>query len=231
MLPTNQVINQSFVFLVDSPSHLDLYDGYSIGMALRDALKALRIPCVYTLATNKENFQSALANRLSEAIRQMQPLANINAVPFVHLCMHGAPTGIGLTDGAFLSWQELRTLLISHNYAKGHDPYVCMASCNGFSATNMANAFDSAFSALIGNTGTVLQSDVTVAYMSLYNHLFYKRASFDQAVQAMRYASGDHNFFYAFGDQIKNQRFSEWKSQTTGNPWPNIQPSGNYAIY
>lgn len=224
MLPANQIINQPFVFLVDSPSHHDLYDGYSIGMALRDALRALRIPCFYTLATSKENFQSALMTRLPESVRQMQPSTNVNAIPFVHLCMHGAPMGVGLTDGSFLSWQDLRNLLLAHNYVKGHDPYVCMASCNGFNATNMANAFDTAFSALIGNTGEVLQSDVTVAYMSFYNHLFYKMASFDQAVQAMRYASGDHNFYYTHGEQVKNQRFSEMQSQFINNPWPNPQP-------
>lgn len=213
MLPTNQIINRPFVFLVDSPSHNDLYGGYSIGMALRDALKALRIPCIYTLTTNKENFQLALTTRLPESIQQMQPFTHINAIPFVHLCMHGAPMGVGLTDGSFLSWQDLRNLLLSHNWVKGHDPYVCMASCNGFNATNMANAFDTAFSALIGNTGEVLQSDVTVAYMSFYNHLVYKMASFDQAVQAMRYASGDHNFYYTYGEQVKNQRFAEMQSQ------------------
>jgi hypothetical protein len=100
-----------------------------------------------------------------------------------------------------------------------------MASCNGFNATNMASAFDSAFNVLVGNTGAVLQSDVTVAYMSFYNHLFYKNASFDQAVSSMRLASGDHNFFYTFGEQVKNQRFSEMQFQFASTTWPNPQPS------
>ncbi|MBC7907135.1 MAG: hypothetical protein H7Y60_10360 [Rhodospirillaceae bacterium] len=225
MLPANNVINKPFVFLVDSPSHNDLYDGYSIGMALRDALRAIRIPCFYTLATCKGNFQSALSFRLPDAIAQMQPSANINAIPFIHLCMHGLPNGVGLTDNSFIDWQELRRLLFAHNYAKGRDPYICMASCNGFNATNMASAFDSAFNILIGNMGVVLQSDVTVAYMSFYNHLFCKYSNFDTAVQAMRHASGDHNFYYAIGEQVKNQRFSEMQSQSFNNPWPNPQPS------
>ncbi|WP_130413629.1 hypothetical protein [Fluviicoccus keumensis] len=223
--PISQIVNQPFVFLVDSPSHHDLYDGYSIGMALRDALRAIRIPCFYTLATSNENFRSALTTRLPESIRQMQPSTNINAIPIIHLCMHGAPMGVGLTDGAFLSWQDLRSLLLTHNYVKGHDPYVCMASCNGFNGTNMANAFDSAFSVLIGNTGAVFQSDVTVAYMAFYNHLFYKNASFDQAVKAMCEASGDHNFYYTHGEQVKSQKFAEMQSHFVNNPWPNPQPS------
>ena len=224
MYPTNQTINKPFIFLVDSPSHHDLYEGYSIGMALRDALRAIKIPCFYTLATSKENFRSALTTRLPESIREMQLAENINAIPFIHLCMHGAAEGIGLTDMSFLSWQELRSLLLAHNYVKGHDPYVCMASCNGFNATNMASAFDTAFNVLIGNTGAVFQSDVTVAYMSFYNHLFNKLASYDQAVQAMRVASGDSNFFYTFGEQVKKQRFFEMQSQFSSTPWPNPQP-------
>jgi len=221
----NQFMNRPFVFLIDSPSHVDLYDGYSIGMALRDALRAIRIPCFYTLATCKQNFQAALNVRLPDSIHQMQPSANINAIPFIHLCMHGAQQGVGLTDNSFITWQELRGLLLAHNNTKGQDPYVCMASCNGFNATSMANAFDSAFNVLIGNTGAVLQSDLTVAYLSLYNHLFHKYSNFDQAVQAMRYASGDHNFYYAIGEQIKNQQLSTMNNQFVNNPWPNPQPS------
>ncbi|MDE7527957.1 hypothetical protein [Aeromonas salmonicida] len=221
----NQTLHQPFVFLVDSPSHHDLFGGYSIGMALRDALRAIRIPCFYTLATSKSNFETTLLHRLPDAIHQMQPSPNINSIPFVHLCMHGADMGVGLTDHSFLPWIELRNLLLKHRIVKGHDPYICMASCNGFNATNMATAFDPAFSALIGNTGAVLQSDVTVAYLSFYNHLFFKMANLDQAVIAMRQASGDPNFYYIFGEQVKNQKFLTILSQSVSNPWPNPQPS------
>ncbi|MFQ2132916.1 hypothetical protein ACK34S_10455 [Aeromonas hydrophila] len=217
MINLQQIIQRPFVYLVDSPSHQDLYNGYSIGMALRDTLRAIRIPCFYTLATNKSNFEHCLNIHLPEAIRQMQPFPNINANPFIHLCMHGETNGISLTDNTFFDWSSLRALLLSHNYAKGFDPFVCMASCNGVNATNMANAFDSAFDVLIGNTGQVLQSDVTVAYMSFYNHLFYKGANLEQGVMAMRAASGDQNFYYALGQLVKNQRLAE--TQRTHGNW------------
>jgi hypothetical protein len=61
--------------------------------------------------------------------------------------------------------------------------------------------------------------------MSFYNQLFNKAASFDQAVQAMRHASGDHNFYYAIGEQVKNQRLFEMQSHFADHPWPNPQPS------
>ncbi|MBF4232473.1 hypothetical protein EA848_17635 [Vibrio anguillarum] len=197
------------VFLVDSPSSVDLYEGYSIGMALRDALRAIRIPCFYTLATSTETFTNTFSQRLPTAIAEVQKTPNINAIPFVHLCMHGRPEGIALTDNSFIEWFSLRQMLLSHNNVKGFDPFVCMASCDGINAMNMNNAFDNAFHFLIGNSGKVLQSDVTVAYASFYNNVIYKNYTVEQAVQAMRVACGDNNFFYAHGETLKNQKFQQ----------------------
>ena len=198
-----------FVYIVDSPSPTDLFEGYSIGMALRDALKAIKIPHFYTLATNKEKLSMAMQQMLQKRINEMQAAHYVDAYPFIHLCMHGASQGIGLTDGSYLFWPELRNMLFAHNNSKGYDPLLCMASCEGIGATSMATASDGVFNLLIGNTSSVLQSDLTVAYLSFYNQIFYKNSNIDQAVNAMKIASGDHNFYYAAGQQIKNQRFSE----------------------
>ncbi|EHK9005420.1 hypothetical protein KCU40_004344 [Vibrio vulnificus] len=219
-IPQVQVVNQPMVFLVDSPSSVDLYEGYSIGMALRDALRAIRIPCFYTLATSTETFTNTFSQRLPAAIAEVQKTPNINAIPFVHLCMHGRPEGIALTDNSFIDWLSLRQMLLSHNNVKGFDPFVCMASCDGINAMNMNNAFDNAFHFLIGNSGKVLQSDVTVAYASFYNNVIYKNYTVEQAVQAMRVACGDNNFFYAHGETLKNQRFQQLQlsmAQTKAN--------------
>ncbi|WP_199103899.1 hypothetical protein [Aquitalea sp. ASV11] len=206
-----------FVFIIDSPSPQDLFEGYTIGMALRDALKSIGVPHFYTLAVNREALSAAMGQKLQNCVNQMQPFAlATDAVPLIHLCMHGANEGIGLTDGSFIYWQELRQLLISHNQIKGYDPFVCMASCNGIAASSMAHAYDSVFSYLIGNTGPVLQSDLTVAYLAFYNQIFTKRATVEQSVITMKSASGDQNFFYASGQQIRDQKFNEL---TTG--WQN----------
>jgi len=213
MLPISARQPSPFVYIIDSPSPQDLTEGYSIGMALRDALRAIRIPHFYTLSVNKTEFNAAMQHRLEDCVNQMQPFAQTtDAVPLIHLCMHGANEGIALTDGTFIYWQELRSMLIAHNHIKGYDPFVCMASCNGISASNMAHAYDSVFNYLIGNTGPVFQSDLTVAYLAFYNHIFWKRATVDQSVTAMKLASGDHNFYYAIGRQIRDQRFHELMS-------------------
>ncbi|MDN7586949.1 hypothetical protein [Burkholderia seminalis] len=151
-----------------------------------------------------------MQSKLSHCVNQMQPFSQTtDAVPLIHLCMHGNDSGIALTDNSFLDWQELRWLLLSHNHIKGYDPFICMASCNGINASNMAHAFDSVFSYLIGNTGPVYQNDLTVAYLSFYNHIFHKKSTVEQSVSAMKIASGDSNFYYAIGQQIKAQKFQE----------------------
>jgi hypothetical protein len=207
-----------FVYIVDSPSPRDLFEGYSIGMALRDALKALHIPHFYTLAVDKNMFTVALEEKLPNCILQKQTAFLTNAYPFIHLCMHGADEGIALTNGTYMQWPELRTMLFAHNKVKGYDPFVCMASCNGIRAAEMAHAFDSVYNHLIGNLGPVLQADVTVAYLAFYNHLFYKQATVDQAVTAMKAASGDNNFYYAIGQQEKYRKFQALKWPSSNYP-------------
>ena len=183
-----------FVYIVDSLSSKDLFEGYSIAMALRDSLNAIGIPSVYTLATNKETFEKAFQSRLKESVN------HFNAIPIVHLCMHGNVQGISLTDGTLIKWFDLKNLLIFPQELL----YLCMASCYGINAQSMANAYDSAFKFLVGNTDQVLPSDVTVAYLAFYNHIFHKKATIEQAVEAMRAASGDRNFDYKIGDEIRN---------------------------
>ena len=209
-----------FVFIIDSPSSHDLFEGYTIGMALRDALRSIRVPHFYTLAVNRETLGTAMGQKLQHCVNQMQPFAQTtDAVPLIHLCMHGANEGIGLTDGSFIGWPELRQLLVSHNQIKGYDPFVCMASCNGIAASSMAHAYDSVFSYLIGNTGPVLQSDLTVAYLAFYNQIFLKRATLEQSVMTMKSASGDQNFFYSSGQLLKSQKFYELSSDWLSPSW------------
>lgn len=215
--------NYPFVFLVDSPLSVDLLDGYSIGMALRDTLNAIKIPCHYTLAIDQNTFSQAFSYRLPKAVHEFNRQTGLNAFPFIHLCIHGAPQGIQLTDKTTINWLALRQLVFNHNQVKGFNPFVCMASCNGIHAHHMATAFDSAYSCLIGNTGEVFQSDVTVAYASFYNSMIHKHMSVDNAVLAMRSASSDHNFYHANGEMIQNQKFADFQRTL-------VQPQINPAL-
>ena len=208
--PTPHLPKQPFVYIVDSPSPSDLAAGYTIGMGLRDALRSIRIPHYYILAVGQNELKVGLDSWLEYYVNQMRAIfPHTDPVPIIHLCMHGANTGIGLTDGTFVQWDSLRQLLAPHKRIKGCDPFVCMASCNGIGATSMPHAFDGVFEWLIGNGGTVYQGDLTVAYLTFYNQLFWKGASVENAVHAMRNATGDYNFQYALGENLRSMHFQQ----------------------
>lgn len=60
---------------------------------------------------------------------------------------------------------------------------------------------------MIGHTGAVGQSDLTVAYLAFYHHIFLKSSiDIEQAVEAMKVASGDTNFHFAHGDTIQQYK-------------------------
>lgn len=105
-----------FVFIVDSPSQDDLYfsGGFSIGMALRSCLYAIKIPHCYYFAPNLVRFEEIFKSHLSAYISQAQSNPGIDSFPFIHLCMHGADQGIGLTNGDFIWWNQLREHLFYH---------------------------------------------------------------------------------------------------------------------
>jgi hypothetical protein len=194
-----------FVYIVDSPSPSD--DKYSIGMALRDVLTAIHISVIYTQVFNRTDLGSVLGEQLKKCIDQYQVSPSSNAYPFIHLCMHGNQEGVSLIDGTTIKWSILRQMLLSHNDVKGYNPLVCMASCYGFHALSMINDYDSVFHYLVGHTGAVGQSDLTVAYLAFYHHIFLKNSiDIEQAVEAMKVASGDTNFHFAHGDTIQQYR-------------------------
>lgn len=195
-----------FVYIVDSPSNDDLIDGLTIGMALRAALQAIKIPVIYTLTSNQINFELSLTTKLDNCIKQFQATSYSNSYPFIHLCMHGNSGGVAFTDGNHYSWSNLKNILRAHNMMKGFDPFVCMASCNGLDGMRMVDKYNRVFRYLIGNSTIVLQSDLTVGYLSFYNHLFHKKRTIEDAVIAMKIASGDNNFYCIQGEQVRLQR-------------------------
>lgn len=198
-----------FVYIVDSPSDQDLLDGFTIGMALRAALQAIKIPVIYTLTSNKMSFEWSLTSKLDNCIKQFQSTNYSNYYPFIHLCMHGNSDGVAFTDHSHYPWESLKNILRAHNTMKGFDPLVCMASCNGLEGARMVDSNNSVFTYLIGNSSIVRQSDLTVGYLSFYNYLFHKNGTIENAVSAMKVASGDNNFYCIQGEQLRIQKAAQ----------------------
>src|SRR5688572_4013746 len=94
-----------FVYVIESPSASDLLDGRTEGQALCGVLDLAEIPRSYSLVTNLDTLSSALTSRLVEAWERF------GVLPVLHLSLHGNEDGVGLTDGTFVTWDQLRRTL------------------------------------------------------------------------------------------------------------------------
>ena len=223
--PTPVPVTRFYVHIVDSPSAVDMAEGYSIGMALRDALKAIRIPHTYTFAANVELFKHSLVGTLHKSLCRERCSLNDIVLPFIHLCMHGNDGGVSFTDNSFYSWYNLKQDMFQVKNIIGNDPFLCMASCNGIKGIDMVDSSNKVFDFIVGNQGAVCQSDLTVGYLTFYHSLFHKGMNVDGAVSAMKAASSNGDFYYAVGEVIRQNVFRQMQETSfpnVNNPW--IQP-------
>ena len=181
-----------FVYLVESPSALDLYVGRGEGNLLHQAIQLNGINATLRLAINLEAFTAALHVGLIEAMN-----ASPGALPILHISAHGFSNGIQLSSGEILQWADLRNLLVPLNEIFNGCLIVCMSTCEGYSGSRMAMVQDGEkhpFYAIIGNSDKPTWPETAIAFATLY-HLIAKGESIPNAVNAMRIASGSQSFF------------------------------------
>lgn len=189
----------AFVYIIESPGDFDLLNGQIEGHALTNSLNLCKIPSVYSLVCNKKTFLEVITNRIIRDSNLYQ------CRPILHFSMHGSKGGIGLTNGDFISWDELRELLTDLSAKLGFLPLICFSSCYGVNSWAMEynNQVISSFSTILGHSGELLWSNLVVGYITFYNRFFHT-GSIEEAVEAMKAATGDNNFYYVHAEIIKN---------------------------
>ena len=190
----------TFVHIIESPSDRDLLNGVTLGRSLSEAFNIADISYRYNLASNREMFTEALHNRLAMACKNLKKNYFI-----VHLSMHGNKDGIELTNQDFLAWDELYQLIIPLKRYMNGNLIICMSSCEGYYGALMDMNLDGEppLGALVGNTKKVYYHDAAIAYITFY-HLFFKGKHVSECVSAMKIASGDGNFDYRLGVELKS---------------------------
>lgn len=136
--------------------------------------------------------------------------ATPNSIPILHISAHGYAHGIQLSSGEILEWHQLRDLLIPVNRAFNGNLVVCMSTCEGYSGQRMAMVPDSTehpFLAIIGNCDKPTWPQTAVAFATFY-HLLANGRNIQDAVTAMRVASGNDNFFLTTAEQSKQSYIS-----------------------
>lgn len=198
-LPPEQRI-QFFVFVIESPSAVDLYHRRSEGEIVRQAVELNGIGCAVKTAISLQAFDACLKLGLMEAMAQRPGF-----VPLLHISAHGDAQGIQLSDGYLMSWQELKDHLRPVNQALGGSLVVCMSSCEGYAGIRMAMHLDEddlPYFALIGCGAQPTWGETAVAYATLY-HQLWRGEHISNAVQAMCVASGNNRFFLEHAEKSR----------------------------
>lgn len=190
-LPPEQRI-KFFVFVIESPSAVDLYHRRSEGDIVRQAVELNGIVCVVKTAISLQAFDACLKIGLSEAMRH-----HPDFIPILHISAHGDQDGIQLSDGHIITWSEFGEYLRPINQALGGSLVVCMSSCEGYSGVRMAmysNDMDLPYYALVGAGNKPTWAETAVAFATLYHQLCRGEYIAD-AVKAMQVASGNEKFW------------------------------------
>ena len=192
-----------FVHIIESPSSDDLFDGRTEGGVLRSALGLAEIPHRYFLAVNKKLFYRAL-----DEVGTGHD--DSSKSPIIHISSHGDASGIGLTDGTLLPWQELGPKFSALNEDTGDSLGVCFSTCKGARATLSAFlasrlGFKRPFRWTAGSEKNLLWDDAAIAFIAFY-HRLAQGANLDHATVAMRCASGNNSFYSFAADQFGESR-------------------------
>ena len=190
-----------FVFIIESPSAVDLYHGSTEGEMIRQAVGLNAIRSASKIAVNSEAFEAAIRIGLREEME-----ANPGLVPVLHISAHGDSEGIQLSSGEVLSWNHLRELLVPLNAALNGTLLVCMSTCEGYSGIRMAMTTGQEqphpYYAIVGNGSKPTWPETAVAFATLY-HLLANGHYIGDAVDAMRIASGNKRFLYDTAEGVK----------------------------
>lgn len=181
-----------FVYIIESPSAVDLYHQRGEGGVIQQAVRLNQLQCVHRLAINRQAFDAALQIGLTEAMS-----ATPNSVPIIHISAHGFSEGIQLSSEEIIEWAALKELLTPINKALNGNLIVCMSTCEGYSGSRMAmisEPHDFPFLALVGNGSKPTWPETAVAFSAFY-HLLANNRYVADAVDAMRVASGNDRFF------------------------------------
>jgi hypothetical protein len=200
-----------FVFIIESPSPVDLYHGRSEANLLRQAIGLNNIRCASRTAINLEAFVAAVRVGLKEEME-----ANPGLLPILHISAHGSTDGIQLSSDEVLDWEALRELLRPVNKALNGMLFVCMSTCQGYSGSQMAMDLDDPdypFYAIVGNAGEPTWPEAAVAFATFY-HLIANGHYITEAVSAMHVASGNDRFFLTTAEEAK-QGFLDLLEQKT----------------
>ncbi|MFH1315683.1 MAG: hypothetical protein ABIH67_04805, partial [Candidatus Uhrbacteria bacterium] len=162
----SELIMMTKVFIIESPSFIDIIENRKEGDALGKTLDLARIENETFSVSDIDTLKIAY-QRIAEEVNRIK--GDLGAV-HLHFSMHGSVDGVALSDKTFLDWKTFYTLLKDFNDSIGYislpnglqivPTYLAFSVCDGFEARKIKEfGEESPYTGLIGPTQPVEWSD------------------------------------------------------------------------
>ena len=205
MILTREHIDSKFyykIYIMESPSIEDISEDKREGDALFAALKLCDIDSVHLPFDSIDNLVEATTKIVDDVNTRKNGKIPL---PYIHLSLHGNESGVGISDGNFISWNDLRIILMEMNHKVNFGKYdnkivsrfsLCMSTCKGIYAYKMfiPNEQFNPFWSLVGPKLDIEWADSLIGYLVFYHSLIYKRTFITEAVKRMNLAIGSECF-------------------------------------
>lgn len=168
------------IYMIESPNADDYYNGHLETDRIQQAANFNGIQFTAHQVHTRQH--------LGCALDEIEPAGSY---PILHIAGHGNTDGFALASGSVLiTWDELRDRLLPVNARMSNTLILCMSSCEGWNAMQMAYnaATEQPFLAAVGTLGKPTVADTAVAFTTLYHYLCSGK-NLLEGVEAMKAAS------------------------------------------
>jgi hypothetical protein len=193
-----KMIEMTKVYIIESPSFIDLLDNRKEGEALSRILDLSQIKNIVYSVSDIQTLELALDRIADDILKDRRDYGAVH----LHFSLHGNKQGIALSDTSTLTWKTffpyIKTLNDKIGYIETNglriSPTVLVFSvCDGYYAKEI-KSFDeencTTYTALIGPENPVEWADSLLAYSIYYHNAIYKSTGQKIALSNMNTAIG-----------------------------------------
>jgi hypothetical protein len=193
------------VYVIEYQSDEDILENRNEGKTLSSGLELAGINNQYFQVINERILDICL-DIISDDILELRK-SNDVILPFLHFSAHGNETGLGLSNGDFLDWNDLRVKIDRVNSIIGKFKldgitvefsylHLCFSVCKGFYSKNIQGKLEeNKYFFTVGPIDAVNWSDSLIAFMTFYHHIFHGKSKALIAVKNMNTAAGLNDIF------------------------------------
>jgi hypothetical protein len=170
---------QTEVLIIESRSPSDHFNGRQEGRILQEILHLEGVKSKYFEVLDQEHLEKALKKSESDSVK------------YVHFSCHGLHNGFELTDGTFLTWEDLDAIA----WPLLKDKCLVFSSCLvGKGVEDLFNYHKTFCNAIIAPTKTITWSEGVVAYSAFYHKATSPETSTKSDVRVMNAIVGSGTF-------------------------------------